>query len=58
MAAPASAVFAAFTRLGGTTGWLCLNGAWRRRGLLDRLLGGVGLRRGRRDPRNCGQAVQ
>jgi uncharacterized protein YbjT (DUF2867 family)/uncharacterized protein YndB with AHSA1/START domain len=50
VAAPAPAVFAAFTRLGGTTGWLCLDWAWRLRGLLDRLLGGVGLRRGRRDP--------
>ena len=46
VAAPAPAVFAAFTRLGGTTGWLCLDWAWRLRGLLDRLLGGVGLRRG------------
>jgi uncharacterized protein YndB with AHSA1/START domain len=59
VAAPASAVFAAFTRLGGTTGWLYLDWAWRLRGLLDRLLGGVGLRRGRRDPQEVrvGDAV-
>jgi uncharacterized protein YbjT (DUF2867 family)/uncharacterized protein YndB with AHSA1/START domain len=59
VAAPAPAVFAAFTRLGGTTGWLCLDWAWRLRGLLDRLLGGVGLRRGRRDPQEVrvGDAV-
>jgi uncharacterized protein YbjT (DUF2867 family)/uncharacterized protein YndB with AHSA1/START domain len=59
VAAPAPAVFAAFTRLGGTTGWLYLDWAWRLRGLLDRLLGGVGLRRGRRDPQEvrAGDAV-
>src|SRR5512144_930172 len=59
VAAPAPAVFAAFTRLGGTTGWLCLDWAWRLRGLLDRLLGGVGLRRGRRNPQEAraGDAV-
>lgn len=59
VAAPAPAVFRAFTRLGGTTGWLCLNWAWRLRGLIDRLLGGVGLRRGRRDPQELrvGDAV-
>lgn len=50
VAAQAPVVFSAFTRLGGDTGWLCLNWTWRVRGLIDRLLGGVGLRRGRRDP--------
>jgi len=39
-----------FTRLGGDVGWLYFDWAWRMRGALDRLLGGVGLRRGRRDP--------
>jgi uncharacterized protein YbjT (DUF2867 family) len=43
-------VFAAFTRLGGRRGWLYLDSAWRLRGLIDRAAGGVGLRRGRRDP--------
>lgn len=43
-------VFRAFTALGGRRGWLYLNWAWQLRGLLDRLLGGVGMRRGRRDP--------
>ncbi len=43
-----SAVFNAFTSLGGDTGWLYFNWAWILRGLLDRLVGGVGLRRGRR----------
>ncbi len=50
VAASAPIVFSAFTRLGGDTGWLCMDWTWRARGLLDRLVGGVGLRRGRRDP--------
>jgi uncharacterized protein YbjT (DUF2867 family) len=37
--------------IGGTTGWYSFPAAWAVRGLLDRLAGGVGLRRGRRDPR-------
>jgi uncharacterized protein YbjT (DUF2867 family) len=43
-------VFAVFSGLGGRRGWFYLNWAWKVRGFLDRLLGGVGLRRGRRDP--------
>jgi hypothetical protein len=35
--------------VGGDNGWYSLPVAWRIRGLLDRLMGGVGLRRGRRD---------
>lgn len=35
--------------LGGDRGWLAWNWAWKARGLLDRLVGGPGLRRGRRD---------
>lgn len=48
--APAEQVFAAFTGLGGNTGWLVWNWAWRLRGWMDRACGGPGLRRGRRDP--------
>jgi hypothetical protein len=48
--APPEAVYRAFTGLGGERGWLYMNWAWRLRGGLDRLVGGVGLRRGRRDP--------
>jgi len=44
------AAFRTFTGLGGERGWLYMNWAWRLRGALDRLVGGVGLRRGRRDP--------
>jgi uncharacterized protein YbjT (DUF2867 family) len=43
-------VFAPIQRIGGKTGWYYANGFWRLRGLLDNLVGGVGLRRGRRDP--------
>ena len=42
------AVFRAFTGVGGENGWLYLNWAWHIRGIVDRLVGGVGLRRGRR----------
>ena len=48
-ASPAQ-VYAVISRLGGDTGWLYYNWAWRVRGFMDRLVGGVGLRRGRRDP--------
>jgi uncharacterized protein YbjT (DUF2867 family) len=43
-------VFRVVTSLGGERGWLAWPGAWRVRGLLDRLIGGPGLRRGRRHP--------
>jgi uncharacterized protein YbjT (DUF2867 family) len=35
--------------IGGENGWYSLPIAWAARGLIDRLVGGVGLRRGRRD---------
>lgn len=37
--------------IGGENGWYSFPLAWSVRGLADRLVGGVGLRRGRRDPR-------
>ncbi len=37
-------------RIGGHRGWYFMNWAWQLRGLLDKLTGGVGLRRGRRHP--------
>ncbi|MES2522067.1 MAG: SDR family oxidoreductase [Gemmatimonadota bacterium] len=43
-------VFRAFSRLGGDQGWLAYNALWKVRGFIDRLVGGPGLRRGRRDP--------
>ena len=39
-----------FTGIGGARGWFYLTWAWQIRGFIDRLIGGVGLRRGRRDP--------
>jgi uncharacterized protein YbjT (DUF2867 family) len=38
------------SRIGGRTGWYFGNFLWRLRGIMDRLAGGVGLRRGRRHP--------
>jgi uncharacterized protein YbjT (DUF2867 family) len=43
-----SAIFSVFTKLGGERGWLYADGLWALRGRMDRLVGGVGLRRGRR----------
>jgi uncharacterized protein YbjT (DUF2867 family) len=45
--------------LGGDRGWLAWNRVWWMRGLIDRLLGGPGLRRGRRHPQELlpGEAV-
>ena len=48
--APAHDVYQCFIRMGGTRGWYFANWAWRLRGMLDRVLGGAGLRRGRRHP--------
>jgi len=42
------------SRIGGKTGWYFGNFLWRLRGIMDRLLGGVGLRRGRRHPVDIG----
>jgi uncharacterized protein YbjT (DUF2867 family) len=47
-----SEVFRAVCRVGGGHGWYALNWLWRVRGWMDRLVGGPGLRRGRRDPEN------
>jgi uncharacterized protein YbjT (DUF2867 family) len=38
------------SHIGGETGWYFGNLLWRLRGAMDRLVGGVGLRRGRRHP--------
>lgn len=43
------AAFAPIQRIGGATGWYAYGWLWRLRGLVDVALGGVGLRRGRRD---------
>jgi uncharacterized protein YbjT (DUF2867 family) len=43
-------VYAVFSRLGGENGWLYADWLWWLRGVADRLVGGPGFRRGRRDP--------
>jgi len=48
--APAEAVFRAVCRIGGDQGYYAANWLWQLRGVMDRLAGGPGLRRGRRDP--------
>jgi uncharacterized protein YbjT (DUF2867 family)/uncharacterized protein YndB with AHSA1/START domain len=50
IAAPPQTVFRAVCRIGGGHGWYAADWLWRLRGALDRLLGGPGLGRGRRDP--------
>ena len=44
------AVFASVQGIGGERGWLAGDWLWHIRGAMDRLVGGVGLRRGRRHP--------
>jgi uncharacterized protein YbjT (DUF2867 family) len=58
VAGPAAA-FALIRRIGGATGWYYANWLWTLRGWLDLLSGGVGMRRGRRDPESLqvGDAV-
>jgi uncharacterized protein YbjT (DUF2867 family) len=49
--APPSRAFDAVSRIGGDNGYYAFDWLWILRGALDRLVGGPGLRRGRRDPR-------
>ncbi|MFR9779672.1 SDR family oxidoreductase [Micromonospora sp. MS34] len=48
--APAGALWRVIEGVGGEHGWYSFPLAWSVRGWLDQLAGGVGLRRGRRDP--------
>jgi uncharacterized protein YbjT (DUF2867 family) len=48
-AAPAEALWHVVVGIGGENGWYSFPLAWAVRGWMDRLVGGVGLRRGRRD---------
>ncbi len=45
------AVYRALSALGGDTGWYAGDWLWRLRGFADQVVGGPGLRRGRRDPK-------
>ncbi|MEU4824195.1 SDR family oxidoreductase [Actinomadura sp. NPDC023710] len=57
--APPERLWGVVEGIGGDRGWYSFPVAWQARGVLDRLVGGVGLRRGRRDPRRLriGEAV-
>ena len=48
--APAARVFETFCGIGGGRGWFYLNWLWTFRAFMDRVLGGIGMRRGRRHP--------
>ncbi len=50
VAAPPAAAFAPIRRIGGRRGWYYADALWTLRGWADLLVGGVGMRRGRRDP--------
>jgi uncharacterized protein YbjT (DUF2867 family) len=50
VAIPPERAFLPIQRIGGKQGWYFANTLWKLRGFIDLLIGGVGLRRGRRDP--------
>jgi uncharacterized protein YbjT (DUF2867 family) len=50
VAADPESAFAVVRRIGGENGWYFADWMWRIRGLMDLAVGGVGMRRGRRDP--------
>jgi len=58
-AAAAPALFEVVQSLGGRRGWLYADWLWKIRGLMDTLIGGIGLRRGRRSEiqLNVGDAI-
>ncbi|WP_432798820.1 SDR family oxidoreductase [Poriferisphaera sp. WC338] len=57
--ATSTEVFDVVSGLGGDTGWLVWEWAWWLRGVMDRVVGGPGLRRGRRDSKHVlpGEAI-
>lgn len=46
------AVWQAIEAIGGSTGWYSAPALWRIRGIMDKLVGGYGMARGRRDPQH------
>jgi hypothetical protein len=56
---PCSQAFQIIRRIGGKNGWYFANGLWKLRGYLDLLVGGVGMRRGRKNQEelNVGDVV-
>ncbi len=57
--APVETTYRVVSRIGGDQGYYAADWLWRLRGRMDRLIGGPGLRRGRRDPQQLayGEAV-
>ncbi len=55
VAVDADRAFAPIARIGGERGWYFGTWLWRIRGAIDLLMGGVGMRRGRRDPERAGR---
>ncbi len=54
IAASPAEVFRAVCRIGGGHGWYAAGWLWRLRGFMDQLVGGPGLRRGRKNPEKVG----
>jgi uncharacterized protein YbjT (DUF2867 family) len=52
--APPEALYATVAAIGGDRGWLVTPWLWQLRGWVDKLVGGVGMRRGRRHPSELG----
>lgn len=50
--APIERAFQPIERIGGASGWYYATWLWKIRGFIDKVSGGVGIRRGRRDPYN------
>ncbi|HSP41259.1 MAG TPA: SDR family oxidoreductase [Luteolibacter sp.] len=50
LTAPRDEVIARIWGIGGGAGWPSMNWAWGLRGIADKLVGGIGIRRGRRHP--------
>ncbi|MDP3848954.1 MAG: SDR family oxidoreductase [Luteolibacter sp.] len=48
--APRDEVIARIWGIGGATGWPSMNWAWKLRGIADKIVGGIGIRRSRRHP--------
>jgi uncharacterized protein YbjT (DUF2867 family) len=55
--ASAEEVYSVITGLGGAQGWPALNWAWQLRGWIDRLIGGVGMRRGKAGALRVGETL-
>ncbi|WP_122892912.1 SDR family oxidoreductase [Arcobacter peruensis] len=49
---PKEKVYASFISIGGKNGWFEFDFLWEIRGFIDKMIGGVGLKRGRRDQYN------